>query len=85
MGEHLNEKHGGARREFPVVGCEGGVEEKKQILNGNGCGEILEPPPPVCVLGMGDFNEIVCERKCVWVHRVVFVGKRFPWVMGGGA
>ena len=86
MGEHLNEKNGGARREFPVVECKGGSVEKYQAWNGNGCGEILEPPPPVCVLGVGDLNEIVCGRECVpvWVHRVVYVGKRFQWVMGGG-
>ena len=84
MGEHLNEKHGGARREFPVVGYEGGSEEKNQFWNGNGCGEILASPPPACVLGIGDFNEIVCGREIVWVHRVVYVGKRFQWAMGGG-
>jgi hypothetical protein len=44
VGEHLNEKNGGARREFPVVGCEGGRVEKYQVWNGNGCGEILESP-----------------------------------------
>ena len=63
MGEHLNEKNGGARREFPVVGYEGGSVEKYQVWNGNGCGEKLESPPPVCVLGVGDFNEIVYGRK----------------------
>ena len=66
MGEHLNEKNGGARREFPVVGCEGGSVEKKQVWNGNGCGEILESPPPVCVLGVGDLIEMCVERESVW-------------------
>ena len=77
MGEHLNEKHGGARGEFPAAGCEGGSVEKNQVWNGNGYGEILESPPPVCVLGVGDLNEIVCGRECVWVHRVVYGGKQF--------
>jgi hypothetical protein len=58
--------------------------EKIQFWNGCGCGEKLLSPPPACVLGVGDFNEIVCGRKCLWVQRVVYVGKSFQWAMGGG-
>jgi hypothetical protein len=67
-----------------VVGCEGGSVEKCQVWNGNGCGGILESPPPVCVLGIGDLNEIVCGRESVWVQRVVYGGKQFQWAMEGG-
>ena len=68
MGEHLNEKNGGARREFPVVGCEGGSVEKNQVWNGNGCGEILESPL-LCVCWVLVIEIYLCVgRENLWVH-----------------
>ena len=67
MGEHLNEKHGGARREFPVVGCEGGSVEKYKISDGSGCGEILESPL-LCVCWVLVIGIDLCVgRESVWI------------------
>jgi hypothetical protein len=72
---------GGAHREFPVVGCEGGSVGK----NSFGTVMVVEKywnPPLLCTcVCLG----IVCGRECVWVQRVVYGGKQFQWVMVGGA
>ena len=77
MGEHLNEKHGGARGEFPVAGCEGGSVWKKTRFGTAMVVEKYWNPPLLCVCWV-----LAIEWKCVWNVKVYGYRCTFEWANG---